>query len=99
VPIGKDVEFASWKSNWETKAKNTKIPRDTRKFTLGNLTGEGYPSLEGTIDKFRATFTGLLEDKSGWRTIITVETRAKGDIVFGDGLKKFLKSWKVKPVK
>ena len=92
-------QFASWKSNWETKAKNTKIPKDTKKFRLGNLSGEGYQNLEGTVDQFRATFTGLLEDKSGWRTIIEVETRAKGDIVFEDGLQRFLKSWKVKPVK
>jgi hypothetical protein len=99
VPADKGVEFASWKSNWETKAKNTKIPKDTKKFRLGNLSGEGYQNLEGTIDNFGATFTGLLEDKSQWRTMITIETRAKGDVVFADGIKKFLKSWKVKPVK
>ncbi|MHC4341614.1 MAG: hypothetical protein ACYSX0_15565, partial [Planctomycetota bacterium] len=90
----KKEDFETWKSNWESKARRTKVPRKTKKFNLGGLRGEGYRELEGVVDDFPASFTGLLQEKKGWRTIVTVETRGDGHVVFEDALKKLFKSMK-----
>jgi hypothetical protein len=92
----KDEEFETWKSNWESKARRSKVPRKTKKFSLGGLRGEGYRDLGGIVDEFPATFTGLIQEKKGWRTIVTVETRGEGNVVFEDALKKLFKSMKFK---
>jgi len=92
----KKEDFETWKSNWESKARRTKVPGKTRKFNLGGLRGEGYRELEGVVDDFPASFTGLLQEKKGWRTIVTVETRGDGHVVFEDAIKKLFKSMKFK---
>jgi hypothetical protein len=95
----KKQAFETWESNWLGKAPTAKFPARTKKFNIGNVRGEGYDRVPGVIDKFRGTFTGLVDDKSSWRTAVTIETRAKGDSVFKEGIEDFCRSVKLKPLK
>ena len=95
----KKENYAEWKSNWESKARGTKMKAKPGKVTLGKVRGDGYAFVEGTVEKFRGTFTGVLFDKSGWRTYITMETRGYGDKVFEKSIKGFFKSLKFKKLK
>ena len=95
----KQENFAEWKSNWESKARGAKMKEKGGKVVLGKVRGDGYAFVEGTVEKFRGTFTGLLFDKSGWRTYIEMETRGRGDEAFKDEIKEFFKRLKFKKIK
>ena len=51
--------------------------------------------LKGKAEGFPGTFQGVVADKSGWRTTVTVETRGDPK-AFEKPLKTFLRSLKVK---
>ena len=91
--------FEEWKSNWTGKARGTKFPKKIQKFSLGKVRGKGVKFAEGKVENFHGTFRGVVMDKSGWRTVLEVETLAKGDEVFADGIKTLIKSIKLKPLK
>lgn len=95
----KKAKYAEWKSNWESKARGVKMKDKPRKVSLGKVRGDGYELVEGTVEKFRGTFTGLLFDKSGWRTFVEMETRGQGDRVFEKEIKEFFKRLKFKKIK
>jgi hypothetical protein len=95
----KQENFAEWKSNWESKARGAKMKEKGGKVVLGKVRGDGYAFVEGTVEKFRGTFTGVLFDKSGWRTYIEMETRGQGDKVFEKEIKTFFKKLKFKKIK
>ncbi|MHC4547679.1 MAG: hypothetical protein ACYTEZ_02795 [Planctomycetota bacterium] len=95
----KKQKYMEWKSNWESKARGVKMRDKPKKFSLGKVRGEGYSFVEGTVEKFRGTFTGLLFDKSGWRTFIEMETRGEGEKVFEAEIKEFFKRLKIKKTK
>jgi len=90
--------FAQWRSNWESKARGTRIPHKEQSVRLG-ISGKGFKKLQGTVENFRGTFSGAVRDKSGWRTIVKMETRGEGDKVFEAALKKFFRSLRFKPIK
>jgi hypothetical protein len=91
---------ATWKSNWESKARGNKMPRRSERFSLGRIPkGEGYKLLEGKVEKFQSTFTGLVSDKSSWRYIVTMETKGDGYKVFEDGITAFFKSIKTRKLR
>ncbi|MHC4971943.1 MAG: hypothetical protein ACYTG3_06395 [Planctomycetota bacterium] len=95
----KKENYAEWKSNWESKARGVKMKDKPGKVVLGKVRGDGYAFVEGTVEKFRGTFTGLLFDKSGWRTYVEMETRGFGDKVFEKEIKSFFKKLKFKKIK
>ena len=91
----KNVTFETWASNWESKARGAKIPRKPQSVRLG-ISGKGYKLLEGTVAGHPGSFSGCLADKSGWRTIIEVETRGDANEVFKDQLKTFFRKLRFK---
>ncbi|MHC4163074.1 MAG: hypothetical protein ACYSUM_13170 [Planctomycetota bacterium] len=95
----KKQQYTEWKSNWESKARGVKMKAKPSKVSLGKVRGDGYAFVEGSVEKFRGTFTALLFDKSGWRTFIEMETRGQGDKVFEKSIKQFFKSLKFKRIK
>jgi hypothetical protein len=95
----KQQQYAEWKSNWESKARGVKMKEKPRKVSLGRVRGDGYTFVEGTVEKFRGTFSALLFDKSGWRTFVEMETRGDGDKVFADEIRQFFKGLKFKKIK
>ncbi|MHC4848251.1 MAG: hypothetical protein ACYTEG_07340 [Planctomycetota bacterium] len=97
-PQDKDVEFESWKSNWESKARGKTIKK-TSKFSIGGVGFEGYKQLEGDVEGWAATFTAGLGDSKGWRHFIVIETRGGFAEVYKKQIKAVLKGIKLKPVK
>ncbi len=95
----KSVTFDTWRSNWESKARLSKIPRKPQSVTLGPIRGKGYKLLTGNVENFRGTFTGSLTTIKGWRVTATVETRGRGYDVFEKQMKTFFKKLKIKPLK
>ena len=90
----KEVQYATWKSNWESKARGSKVPRKPGAVKLGRLSGKGFKKLKGEVNGWPSTFDALQFDKSGWRTFVELETL--GDIEdLKPGLKAFLKSIKI----
>jgi len=81
--------FASWKSNWETKARG-KFPSDTRKATLGGVNFE-HAEAAGTVDGFAATKQHYLAEKWGWHLEMYLETRGGAAEIFKDQIKALLK--------
>jgi len=76
--------YAGWKSEWESKARGSKVPTKPKKFSWGKAKGSGYKLLAGEVQGWPGTFSGVLVEKSGWMTIIRVETQ-------GQDAKRFLK--------
>jgi hypothetical protein len=67
---------------------------------LGKVSGDGYRLVQGKVDGFRATYTGILEDSSGgWRVILEMETRGKFDTLYEERIEQFFKKLKWKNVK
>jgi len=94
----KKLVFEQWKSNWESKARGTRM-RGERRVSLrirGLGSGKGYHEVEGKVDGHRGTFTGYLKRKSTWRHTITIETRGKGDEVFEDAIEDLFKSMRIR---
>ena len=63
------------------------------------FSGKGYKMLEGKIENFPGTFTGVVFDKKGWHFVLEIGTRGDANKVFAKELKVFLKKLKYKPVK
>lgn len=98
----RDVAYDSWKSNFESKARGVKVPRREQSVNLhirGLGSGKGYKQLVGDVEGHRATLTGYLRDKSGWRHVITIETRGDGDKVWEKQTKDFFRSLRIKTQK
>jgi len=92
--VEKKVRYATWKSEWESKARGSKVPAKPVGVRLGKLSGKGYKKLKGEVDGWPATFDGLIFEKSGWRTIVRMDTT--GDLTaLAPGIKDFLKSVKI----
>ena len=85
----------SWRSNYESKMRGAKIPSKPQAMRLGPFSGKGFKRLAGKVEKFPGSFSGLVADKSQWRTQITVETRGDPK-TFEKRIKAFFKSLKVK---
>jgi len=98
-PPTKKEAYLEWKSNWESKARGVKMKPKIGKVKLGRVRGNGFAYIEGTVEKFRGTFSAVLFDKSGWRTVIEMETRGEGEKVFEGEIKQFFKSLKFKKIK
>ncbi|MHC4938372.1 MAG: hypothetical protein ACYTHK_05335 [Planctomycetota bacterium] len=97
-PQEKDVEFESWKSNWESKARGKSIKK-TDKWTIGGVKFEGYKELEGDVEGWAGTFTAGLGDAKGWRHFIEIETRGGFAEEYKKQVKAVLKGIKLKPKK
>ncbi|MHC4452385.1 MAG: hypothetical protein ACYS0E_19965 [Planctomycetota bacterium] len=97
-PQDKDVEFESWKSNWESKARGKAIKK-TSKFSIGGINFEGYKELKGDVEGWAATYTAGLGDSKGWRHFIEIETRGGFGAEYKKQIKAVLKGIKLKPVK
>ncbi len=94
----KKLQFGEWATQWDSKARGTKIPRKPQSVNLrikGIGAGKGYKKLEGKIEGHRGTFAGFLKDKKGWRHFITIESRGDGDKVFEAAIKALFKSMRI----
>jgi len=91
----KKETFATWKSNWESKARGKKVPVKAKKVTWGKAKGKGYKLLRGEVSNWPGTFTGIIVEKSGWRTIIEVETRGQNADRFLKDIEAFFKKLKL----
>ncbi len=94
-PEADGVRLASWKSNWESKARGTKIPRKPQKFNLCSpIKGKGYKLLEGEVNGWPSSFTCCVGRSSGWRNAAEIETVGDRKL-FAKDLKGFLRSIKI----
>lgn len=93
--VEKDQIFNDWASNWESRSTGKNKKKDPANLSIGGLQGEGY-KFSGNVDNFPATETNILAEKSGWRLIVEIDTRAGGDVVFKKGIETFLKNFKMK---
>jgi len=90
-----DKDLDSWKSNWESKARGSKVKKE-KNVRIGNIKGKGWEGLEGEIDGWPATFTCCVGDEEGWRNLIEVETRGGFAKKYGKDIKKLLKSIRIR---
>lgn len=93
--IEKQAQYLEWRSNTESAGRFKKIPEKPKSMSFAGISGDGG-STDGVVETFRASRTFILAEKSGWRYIVEVETRAGGDEVFKKGIDTFLKSFKIK---
>lgn len=83
----------TWRSNWTAKARGVRRMRKPRSVRLGrDVDGDGYKFVEGEVEGFRGTFTGVVTTESTWRNFLEMETRGNGDRVFKDGIRDFFRS-------
>ena len=95
VLVDKKQVFEGWKSSWESKARGAKFPSKVKSVKWGRTRGKGAKLLEGEVQDWPATFSAFLIEKSGWRTVIEVETRGKNPLRFEDELDHFFKKLKL----
>ena len=91
-----DQQVESWKTNWSGKAERTDIPRKPQKVGYGQASGSGYKLLTGKIGGFRATFTGIVWQKKGWRNMVEIETRGRAWDRYEKQIVKVVKSFRFK---
>jgi hypothetical protein len=86
----------TWRSNWTSKARGVKRMKKPRSVRLGrSVDGDGYKLVEGEVEGFRGTFTGVATQESTWWSFFEMETRGDGDKVFKNGIKAFFRSLRV----
>jgi hypothetical protein len=91
-----DQQVETWKTNWAGQAERTDIPRRGEKVRYGQAAGEGYKLLTGKIGGFKATFTGIVWQKKGWRNLVEIETRGRGWELYQKQISKVVKSFRFK---
>jgi len=92
----KKQTFSGWRENWLAKARGARMKERPGRVRIGRTSGKGWELVEGKVEKFRATKTIFMFDKSGWRTIVDMETRGRGDKVFEEQIENFFKSLRLK---
>ncbi len=100
VPQDKKLVTAGWKSNWESKARGVKkMNPKGRKERIGSFRGLGFVLVPGDVGGFDGTFTALLDESSGWRNFVEMETRGDFHIRYKKHLDVFFKSLKFRKKK
>jgi predicted esterase len=92
----RDEVCREWLDSWRARTGAADLQAKPGYVRLGRLAGKGLAKLEGNVGEERATFMGLIQEKSGWRTVLVIETRGEGDELFAADLESFGKSLRLK---